>query len=213
MLALSGMPEYDWSVTIADNGSHDSSWEIAQRIEVARSDVRAIRLEDPGRGRALKRAWTSTTADIFAYMDIDLSTSLDCLRPLIDPIAQGATDVSIGCRLAKKSEVARGMKREFISHAYNFIARRALDYPVKDAQCGFKAASRAVVEVVVPLVSDDSWFFDTELLVLAWRKGFRIKEIPVRWTEDEDSRVRIVATAIDDLRGIVRLMRDKRSRT
>jgi glycosyltransferase involved in cell wall biosynthesis len=204
---LSSQSKYDWSITIADNGSTDGTWEVADRIANSELNVRALRLVRPGRGGALKAAWTSSRADIVAYMDIDLSTELKALSQLLDPIAAGSADISIGSRLAGGSEVTRSPLREAISHLYNLIARVALHYPVRDAQCGFKAASRSVVHTIVPAIEDDSWFFDTELLIRAYRKGFRINEIPVRWVEDQDSRVRIAKTAIDDLRGIWRLRR------
>jgi glycosyltransferase involved in cell wall biosynthesis len=202
---LASQDGYDWSVTIADNGSTDGSWDIAHRIACTTLNVRAIRLARPGRGGALKAAWASTTCDVVAYMDIDLSTSLDALSFLIDPVAAGAADVVIGSRLAAGAKVTRTVQRELISRLYNLIARTALGYPIRDAQCGFKAASRDVVRSIVPLIEDNSWFFDTELLILAYRKGLRINEVPVRWAEDEDSRVRILKTARDDLRGIWRL--------
>jgi glycosyltransferase involved in cell wall biosynthesis len=205
--ALSSQTKYDWSITIADNGSTDGSWEVAHRIAQSELNVRALRLVRPGRGGALRAAWTSSKADIVAYMDIDLSTELKALSPLLDPIAAGAADISIGSRLAAGSEVTRSPLREAISHLYNLIARVALHYPVRDAQCGFKAASRNVVHTIVPDIEDDSWFFDTELLIRAYRKGLRINEVPVRWVEDQDSRVRIAKTAMDDLRGIWRLRR------
>jgi glycosyltransferase involved in cell wall biosynthesis len=208
MEELSSRCPYDWSLSVVDNGSSDSSWMIARRIAMAEPNVRALRLGARGRGGALKAAWTSSAADILAYMDIDLSTDLEALGPLLDPIAAGTADVSIGSRLAPESQVTRSAQREVISHLYNLIARTMLRYSVRDAQCGFKAVSRHVARAIVPFIHDNSWFFDTELLVLASRRGLRINEVPVHWVEDDDSRVRIVNTAIDDLRGIWRLTRD-----
>lgn len=202
---------YDWTVSIVDNGSTDGSWSVASRLARMTAGVRALRLEQPGRGGALRTAWTTSTADVLAYMDIDLSTDLSALKPLLDPVVRGLADVSIGSRLDPASHVERSIRREAISHLYNGIARALLRYGVRDAQCGFKAVSREVVESIVPSVVDESWFFDTELLVLAARRGFRIHEIPVVWIEDVDSRVRIVSTAIDDLRGILRVMPRRRS--
>ncbi len=203
---------FDWSLTIVDNGSSDDSWKIASRLARTEANIRALRLGQRGRGGALKAAWSSSSADIMAYMDIDLSTELEALAPLLDPIAAGTVDVSIGSRLSSGSEVTRSARREAISHLYNLIARAALRYPIRDAQCGFKAVSRQTVQSIVPAIEDDSWFFDTELLVLAWRAGLRINEVPVRWVEDDDSRVRVVSTAIDDLRGIWRLVRRSKTR-
>lgn len=199
--------EYAWSISIVDNGSTDASWEIAARIAQTEPNVRALRLGERGRGRALKAAWMTSSADIVAYMDIDLSTDLAALGPLVDAIAGGGADIAIGSRLAPDSQVTRSARREVISHIYNLIARAMLRYTVRDAQCGFKAVSRQVAQTVVPTVEDNGWFFDTELLALGWRRGLRIAELPVRWVEDDDSRVRIVNTALDDLRGIWRLVR------
>jgi glycosyltransferase involved in cell wall biosynthesis len=198
---------YDWYLTIVDNGSTDESWAIARHIVRTYPNTRALRLDRRGRGGALKAAWTSSTADIMAYMDIDLSTGLEAMGSLIDPIAAGTTDISVGSRLTYGSQVTRSLRRDVISHIYNVITRAMLRYPVRDAQCGFKAVNRQVANSIVPIVEDNSWFFDTELLVLAFREGLRINEIAVQWVEDEDSRVRIVKTAMDDLRGILRLWR------
>ena len=200
-----------WTISIVDNGSTDLSWEVARRLAQNMPNVRALRLARRGRGGALKAAWTTSSADVLAYMDIDLSTDLSALRPLLDPVTDGSVDVCIGSRLDPGSQVNRSVRREVISHIYNWIARAALRYGVRDAQCGFKAVNRAVVQKVIPEIRDDSWFFDTELLVLAWRQGLRIREVPVTWVEDDDSRVKIVSTAVDDLRGIWRLARQRHS--
>ena len=200
---------YPWTISIVDNGSTDGSWEVARRLAQKVPNVRALRLARRGRGGALKAAWTTSSADVVAYMDIDLSTDLSALRSLLDPVTDGSVDICIGSRLDPGSQVTRSIRREAISHIYNWIARAVLRYGVRDAQCGFKAVNRAVVEKIIPEIRDDSWFFDTELLVLAWRQGFRIREVPVTWVEDDDSRVKIVSTAADDLRGIWRLARRK----
>ena len=140
---LSSRCPYRWSLSIVDNGSSDSSWTIASRIARTEPNVRALRLAERGRGGALKAAWTSSPADILAYMDIDLSTDLEALGPVLDPIAAGTADISIGSRLASNSQVTRSVQREAISHLYNLIARAMLRYSVRDAQCGFKAVSRS----------------------------------------------------------------------
>jgi hypothetical protein len=146
-------------------------------------------------------------------MDVDLSTELESLRPLLEPIFEGEADLSIGSRLAPGAVIERSLQREVISRIYNMIARRFLGYKVRDSQCGFKAIRSDLARDLVPRIEDDGWFFDTELLVLAWRAGLRINEIPVRWVEDDDSRVRIITTALDDLRGIWRLFRDGSTET
>jgi SAM-dependent methyltransferase len=204
---LSAECPYDWSITVVDNGSTDETWSIANSFASSNPRTRTIRLDRRGRGGALKAAWSTSTADIVAYMDVDLSTGLESLPALLDPLARGDAEVSIGSRLAVGAKIQRGVQREVISRIYNVIARGFLRYGVRDAQCGFKAVRASVARDLIPHIEDDGWFFDTELLVLAFREGMRISEVPVTWLEDNDSRVRIASTAIEDLRGIWRLFR------
>lgn len=206
---LSAECPYDWCITIVDNGSTDRTWSLAESFASVNPSARAIRLDRPGRGGAVKEAWSTSSADVVAYMDVDLSTGLESLRDLLDPIVRGETDISIGSRLAPGARVERSLKREVTSRIFNGIARRFLRYEVRDAHCGFKAVRASVARDLIPRIEDDGWFFDVELLTLAWRDGLRINEIPVRWVEDDDSRVRIVKTALNDLRGIWRLWRVK----
>ena len=205
--------DYEWSITVADNGSTDHTCELAQAFVAQNARTRVIRLEQRGRGRALKQAWSTSTADVVAYMDVDLSTGLESLRPLIDPIVEGQCEVSIGSRLAPGAEIARSVQRELISRVYNTIARSFLHYGVADAQCGFKAVRSSLARDLISRIEDNGWFFDTELLALAHRSGMRINEVPVRWVEDADSRVNIAKTATDDLKGIGRLWLDRRRRS
>ncbi|HEY0934458.1 MAG TPA: glycosyltransferase [Trebonia sp.] len=195
-----------WQVTIADNGSTDGTWTMARALaEENPGHVRAVHLELPGRGRALHLVWSASDAEVVAYMDVDLSTDLKALLPLVAPLLAGDSDVAAGTRLAPGSHVVRGLKREVISRAYNRLLRATLRVGFSDAQCGFKAVRADAARTLLPLVEDRAWFFDTELLVLAERCGLRISEIPVDWTDSADSRVRIAATALADLRGIWRL--------
>jgi len=208
---LESHSRYEWRITVADNGSSDSTWEIVQSL-AQQGLVRALHLHRIGRGHALKKAWSTSTADFVAYMDADLSTRLDDLWKLIDPLVEGTADVSIGSRLAPGAQIHRSSRREVISRIYNAITRVAFRFGVKDAQCGFKALRTDTARALLPHIVDDAWFFDTELLVLARRAGFTILEVPVHWEEDLDSRVRIVRTAIGDLRGIWRLVRQPKPR-
>jgi ubiquinone/menaquinone biosynthesis C-methylase UbiE len=201
---------YDWCITVADNGSTDETFELATAFAAANPRTRVIRLEERGRGRALKQAWSTSTADVVAYMDVDLSTGLESLRPLLDPVVDDRCEVSIGSRLAPGAEIARTLQREVISRIYNLLARNFLHYGVVDAQCGFKAIRTSLARDLIPRIEDNGWFFDTELLALAHRSGARINEVPVRWVEDDDSRVNILTTATDDLKGIWRLWLDGR---
>jgi glycosyltransferase involved in cell wall biosynthesis len=202
-----------WRITIADNASTDKSPEIGRRLAGDLDAVNYLRLDRKGHGLALREAWSRSRAAIVVYMDADLSTDLAALAPLMAPLLSGHSAVAIGSRLARGAVVARGSKRDLISRCYNLILRTALRVRFSDAQCGFKAIRADVAAHLLPLVSDDSWFFDTELLVLAERAGLRIYEIPVDWVEDPGSSVDIMATALADLRGVARMRRQlKRGR-
>ena len=194
-------------ITIADNASTDETPRIAARLADELTDVRMVRLEQKGRGRALQAVWSTSDAPVLAYMDVDLSTDLAALAPLIAPLVSGHSDLAIGSRLARGSRVVRGAKREVISRCYNFLLKSTLAAGFSDAQCGFKAIRADVAAQLLPHVADTGWFFDTELLVLAQRSGLRIHEVPVDWVDDPDSRVDIIATATADLKGIARMLR------
>ena len=200
-----------WRITIVDNASTDATWAIAGRLSATMPGVRAIHLDRKGRGLALRRAWLASDARIVAYMDVDLSTDLGALLPLVAPLVSGHSDVAIGSRLAPNSRVARAPKRELISRSYNLILRTVFGTHVRDAQCGFKAIRSDVARRLLPDVVDDAWFFDTELLLLAERNGLRIHEVPVDWVDDPDSRVDVGRTAMDDLRGVWRVARTFRA--
>ncbi|MCF3100314.1 bifunctional glycosyltransferase family 2/GtrA family protein [Streptomyces roseoverticillatus] len=198
---------YGFRITIADNASTDRTPEVSALLDDSLDEVTAVRLEEKGRGRALRTVWSMSEAPVLAYMDVDLSTGLNALLPLVAPLVSGHSDLAIGTRLAGGSRVVRGPKREFISRAYNVVLRTGLAARFSDAQCGFKAVRKDVAERLLPLVEDSGWFFDTELLVLAERAGLRIHEVPVDWVDDPDSSVHIVRTATEDLRGVWRVGR------
>jgi putative flippase GtrA len=192
-------------ITIADNGSTDGTWALAQELAATLPRTRAVRLERPGRGGALRTIWSDSDAAVYAYMDVDLSTGLNALLPLVAPLLSGHSDVAIGTRLARGARVTRGPRREIISRGYNVLLHASLGTRFSDAQCGFKAIRADAARALLPLTTDTGWFFDTELLVLAERAGLRIHEVPVDWIDDPDSRVNVIATALGDLRGILRL--------
>ncbi|MDQ2879779.1 MAG: bifunctional glycosyltransferase family 2/GtrA family protein [Actinomycetota bacterium] len=198
---------YSFRITIADNASVDDTPVIASRLVAELPEVSVVRLEQKGRGRALKAVWSASDAQVLAYCDVDLSTDLNAVLPLIAPLISGHSDLAIGSRLGRGSRVVRGVKREVISRCYNLILRRTLAAEFSDAQCGFKAIRADVAHRLLPLVEDPGWFFDTELLVLAERAGLRIYEVPVDWVDDLDSSVDLVATAVADLKGVWRVGR------
>ena len=199
-----GFP-FAWRIVVADNASTDATPAIAATLAAELPRVDHLRLERKGRGHALRSAWSRSDADVVCYMDVDLSTDLRGLLPLVAPLVSGHSDVAIGTRLAHGARVVRGPKRELISRAYNRLLHTALRARFSDAQCGFKAVRRDALDGLLADVRDDAWFFDTELLVLAQRRGLRIHEVPVDWVDDPDSRVDIVRTALEDLRGVARL--------
>jgi putative flippase GtrA len=202
-----GFP-FRWRIVVADNASTDGTAAVGTRLAADLPGVAYRRLEHKGRGRALRAAWSDSPARVVAYMDVDLSTDLRALLPLVAPLLSGHSDLAIGTRLAPSARVVRGPKRELISRGYNALLRWVLRARFSDAQCGFKAVRADALPGLLPAVRDDSWFFDTELLVLAQRRGLRIHEVPVDWVDDPDSRVDIVATALADLRGVARLLVD-----
>jgi putative flippase GtrA len=198
---------YPFRITVAENASTDRTVAVARRVAAELPGIEVLVLPEPGRGRALRTAWLASPAPVLVYMDVDLSTDLAALLPLVAPLISGHSDLAVGTRLSPSSRVVRGAKREVISRGYNLLLRGTLATRLSDAQCGFKAIRADVAARLLPLVEDTGWFFDTELLVLAERSGLRIHEVPVDWIDDPDSRVDLVATAKADVAGIARMLR------
>jgi glycosyltransferase involved in cell wall biosynthesis len=196
-----------WRIVVADNASIDRTLAIAEGLATRwPGEVGVVHLDQKGRGRALRQAWSTSDADVVCYMDVDLSTDLLALPPLIRALTSGY-DVAFGSRLKPGARVRRGLKREIISRSYNALIKLFFWHHFWDAQCGFKGVTRRVVEDLVPLVQDQAWFFDTELLLIAEKNGYRLYELPVAWVDDPDSRVKIVKTAWEDVKGLWRLKR------
>jgi len=202
---------FSFRITIADNASTDGTLALAKALARELHCVRVMHLERKGRGRALRAAWSLSDAEVLAYMDVDLSTDLAALPALLEPLLAGQGDIAIGSRLVPGAEVTRGPRRELISRCYNLLLRASLGVTFADAQCGFKAGRSEVLQPLLARVEDEEWFFDSELLYLAQRSKLSIREVPVRWVEDSDSRVAIVRTALADLRGIRRLRSRRRA--
>ena len=197
--------DHDWRIVIADNASTDATLRVARELAATLERTTVLHLERKGRGRALRTAWSASDADVLCYMDVDLSTDLRALPPLISALASGHSEVAIGTRLAPGSRVVRGRKRELISRSYNRLLRVTLRARFSDAQCGFKAIRADAARRLLPQIADQGWFFDTELLICAQRHGMRIHEVAVDWIDDPDSRVDILSTALGDLRGVLRM--------
>ncbi|MFQ5627594.1 MAG: dolichyl-phosphate beta-glucosyltransferase [bacterium] len=196
---------YKWRIIIADNASKDTTPVVATNLAAEMPNISYLRIPYKGRGRALREAWMKSDADIVTYMDVDLSTDLNCFMPLIEPLARGEADVALGSRLKKGAQVQRGLKREILSRGYIGIMRLMMRCSFTDAQCGFKAATRHAVQTLVPLIENQGWFFDAELLLLAEHYGFRLNEVAVKWDDDPDSRVKILQTVSEHFIGLVRM--------
>jgi hypothetical protein len=198
---------YPFVLTIADNGSTDGSWELATRLAGELPDVRAVQVPAKGRGGAIRHVWSRSEARVVAYMDVDLSIALDAFAPLVAAVMSGHSDLAVGTRYAQASFVDRSPKRAFFSRSYNYLLRNTLGARFSDAMCGFKAARTDVIQALLPAIEDNKWFFDTELLLFAQRRGLRIHEVPVVCIDDPDSSVHVVHDALDDLEGMARVSR------
>jgi glycosyltransferase involved in cell wall biosynthesis len=200
---------YTWRIVIADNASTDTTLAVAHQLEDTYPDVTVVHLPQKGRGRALRKAWLESDADAMSYMDVDLSTDLGALLPLAKAVLDDGYDVATGSRMTRGSQTTRSLLREVTSRGFIFLIKLLFLSKVSDTQCGFKAITRAAARELVPRIENEEWFFDTELLLLAEKGGYRIKDVPVRWVEDPDTRVNVLKTVAEDLRGLLR-MRFKR---
>jgi len=209
--AVADRREFAWRIVVVDNGSTDKTATVARRLAEQSKWLSFLHLDAKGRGGALRTAWQQTDAEFSIYMDVDLSTDLAAVKQTVALLREGA-DLVTGSRLHDDSEIIRCFKRDFLSRGYNRLIRwifhtRSFD----DAQCGFKGVRIESVRRVLPLVVDQEWFFDTELLVLAEYAGLSVRVLPIKWVEDFDSRVNIPRTIWQDLKGMARLRRTARS--
>ncbi len=207
---LKDKARFDWEIVVANNASIDGTLKVARALCAELDQVHVVHLDQKGRGRALKRVWQERKCDIYSYMDVDLSTNLFAYPPMIEALICTGFDIGIGSRLLKASSTRRSLKREVVSRAYNLLVKAFFRTRFSDAQCGFKAISASAAQKLLPSVEDTTWFFDTELLVIAEKHGYRIFDLPVSWIEDLDSRVDIVQTALDDIKGLIRVKQNFR---
>ena len=194
-----------WRVTIADNASVDGTRAVSEELCRAFPAVHYLHLPEKGRGRALRTAWLGSECDIVSYMDVDLSTDLSHFPQLVRELESG-NDVAIGSRLSRGSRVTqRSFKRELTSRGYNKLIWSMFFVGFPDAQCGFKAMTRHAAQAIIPHVENNNWFFDTEMLIIAEKRGYRIGVVPVAWDDDPTSTVNVVKTATEDVKGLLRL--------
>lgn len=194
----------EFQILICDNGSTDSTPQVASQLMAAHENLRYLRLPRPGRGNALRISWSSFDVDIYAYMDIDLATNLEAWGRLITPLVNDAADITIGNRRHKNSFCTRTISRRFYSHVYHSFARALLSVNSPDLQCGFKALTRNAV-ALVNQTTETGWLFDTELIAIAERSALRIMDVPVTWSEGSTSTVGPISDAMRCALGLIRL--------
>ncbi len=196
---------YTWRIVIADNASTDTTLAVAHQLEDTYPDVTVVHLPQKGRGRAIRKAWLESDADAACFMDVDLSTDLGALLPLAKAVLEEGYDVATGSRMTRGSQITRSLRREITSRGLILLVKLLFLSKLSDTQCGFKAITRQAAQELVPRIENEDWFFDTELLLMAEKGGYRIKDVPVRWVEDPDTRVNVLKTVAEDLRGLLRM--------
>lgn len=196
---------YDWELVIVDNGpSRDQTSEVSKKLVKKYKRLKYVCRPKPGRGGALKETWLKSKSDFLVYMDVDLSSDLSYLSGLV--AALESADIAIGSRLARGAKVyGRTLTREIISRSYNILIKIFFWTSFADAQCGFKAITREVAHKLLPHIIDTKWFFDSELLIVAEKAGYRIREIPIVWRDDPASTVKVAKTAWGDIEGLCRI--------
>lgn len=182
-----------YEIVIAEDGSTDGTDKKADELSKRSLAVRHLHSKKRlGRGKALKNAFQQSSGEILVYMDVDLATDVRQLKELIESIDKEGYDFATGSRLLPESKVERSGTRNITSIIYNFMVRAVLGSKVKDHQCGFKAFRRESLLQLLEEVEASHWFWDTELLVRAHRRGFRIREIPVLWKSGRETKVRLL---------------------
>ncbi|MFH0861296.1 MAG: glycosyltransferase [Candidatus Altiarchaeota archaeon] len=201
---LMNQSAWDWTIILADNASTDRTLELAINLSNTLKGIKLLHLDQKGRGGALRASWGECDADVFCYSDIDLSVDIKYLPKLVENIVSGS-DIVVGSRHKRGASVSRSFRREFFSRGYNLLLKVFFGVGFSDAQCGFKAINRRVLKDIVPAVKDNAFFFDSELLILAERKGYKITELPVKWVEGEHTKVSVIQLIRDYVKNILRL--------
>lgn len=196
---------------IADNGSTDMTEEYSQELIKKYKNLKYIKLPEKGVGLALKASWSSSEADYVGYMDLDIATDLSALKDVVLEMDKGSEIIN-GSRLLKKSEVInRTFIREFTSRMFNFLLKVILKVKFTDGMCGFKFFKRKTIQSLINTgIDTKGWFFSTEILVKGYWKGIEIKEIPVKWTDDRNSKVKIISLSLNYLKNIFKLKKEEK---
>ncbi len=199
----------DFEIIIAEDGSTDGTDKVAEKLAEKYGFVRHLHSDERlGRGKALNNAIKRSEYEFVIYMDVDLSTDLKHVNDIYEALKAGY-DIAVGSRLLKSSRAKRPFTRDLSSRVYNFLVRALLKSGIHDHQCGFKGFRKSRIADILDSIADNHWFWDTELLVLAQRKGLKIKEIPVTWEHGGESKVSILNDSIYMLRNIFRIMRKR----
>ena len=195
----------DWKIIIANNASTDNTKYIANDLTRKLHNIKAVHLQFKGKGNAIKYVWSNYKADVYAFCDVDLSTDISCLKDLFYSILEG-NDLIAGSRYLRTSKSMRTFNRLFLSKNYIYLVKLLFKTKFDDFQCGFKAVNKRIAEEILPKVKNKEWFFDTELVILAEQsKRYKIKQIPVKWYENKDTKVKIFKTAYDFISNLIKL--------
>ena len=199
---------YRYELTLANNASTDGSRRIIESLAKEFAQIKVINLEKKGKGLAVRTAWSKSGADILVFMDADMSSDLEFLRPLVDGVISGKCDLAIGNRLGPSSRVySRRVARKIVSRAYNIAARIFAGTRVADHQCGFKAMRRESFLKILPFAEEDGYLFDTEWIALSSRQGLKVCPVDIIWYDDLDSKVMLIDDSLKVFKSLLKLRR------
>ncbi|MCK4744947.1 glycosyltransferase [Candidatus Parcubacteria bacterium] len=201
--------EDEWQIIIADNNSTDNTAEIAKELEDRFKQIKYFFISQKGKGVAIRHGWKNFDADIYVFMDADLSVDLEALPKLISAVKEEHYDIAVGSRFHKQSIIKRSIARKMISKLYRVAKKIITNSYISDLPCGFKAANKEIIKKILPLIKNNEWFFDSELIILSEKCGYKIKEIPVKWEEvresGDKSRVKTIALGFNYIKNLIEL--------
>lgn len=204
------LTDYDWQILIVNNASTDQTAKVAANLsQQYPKKVKVLNLDRKGRGWALRQAWLKSSAEYVSYMDIDLSSDITCFRDLLKPLDAGF-DLVTGSRNLKESQViGRTFLRELMSRTYITLVKLIHGTKLSDTQCGFKALRKATFLKVEPLIKNNLWFFDSEMVIILERAGYKVTDIPIKWVDDRHTTVKVAKDSWEEFSGLVRLFRSR----